>query len=44
MEEEEIVEEEELGGEDNGEISLHALKGLTNNKISRWKVRCRRAI
>ena len=32
-EEEEIEEVEELVGEDNGEISLHALKGLTNNKI-----------
>jgi len=32
MEEEEIMEAEELEGEDNGEISLQALKG-TNNKI-----------
>ena len=41
MEEEEIVEAEELEGEDNGEISLHAFKGLTK-KSSRWKIRCMR--
>lgn len=32
-ERDEIEEYEESGDEDNGEISLHALKGVTNNKI-----------
>ena len=33
LEEEEVLETNEEGEEDNGEISLHALKGLVNNKI-----------
>ncbi|XP_052177566.1 uncharacterized protein LOC127791623 [Diospyros lotus] len=33
VKEEEIEEPNELEGEDNGEIFLHALKGLANNKI-----------
>ena len=33
MEEEEIIEAPEQGEEDNGKISLHALRGLANNKI-----------
>jgi len=33
LEDEEACEGEELGEEDNGEISIHALKGVANNKI-----------
>ena len=33
LEEEEVLETNEEGEEDNGEISLHALRGLVNNKI-----------
>jgi len=32
----------ESGEEDNGEISLHALKGMTNNKIIKWRERLRK--
>ena len=35
VEEEETNEPIELEGENNGELSLHALKGLANNKIIR---------
>ena len=38
---EEVEGTHEEGVEDNGEISLHALKGVTNNKIIKveWKIK-----
>jgi len=44
--EEEVVEKKEeiVEEEDNGEILLHALKGLTNNKIVKEEGRIPKAV
>ena len=44
VEKEEEIIEEELEEEDSGEISLHALKGLTNNKIIKVEGRVPEAV